>query len=681
MFEPDSVYGHPFNRPLQNAAQKQAIVDMGTHLGPRDTLVCLSCHQMHDGKTVGNLLPDTMADGKFCLRCHPDRDTVAGTLHDLRKTAPLARNVLGQTPLEAGPCSACHEPHQPARAPIVSPGDPKGLCSSCHAPGGLAAKTAPATDHHPQFTTLTALPANLAFPLTADRENPSLVQITCFTCHDPHDSSRAHFLRDAQDALCGRCHTDQITHLIGQHDFTTHPVDRNGLGQTAAQSGKCGFCHNVHKAKGAAMWVATADSPTSAADLCVDCHRIGGLASKYPAPPFSHPTGAKFPATRPAVIPLPLFDAAGHRVEGNGLVECASCHNPHADGTQSPLLLRVTGKTSDLCLRCHAEKSTLAGSIHDSRTHRTWPGTGGKAGDDLCMACHRAHGTTSLWAVTPAAGQPTADGVCIACHGDHAWATADDQTPAKGAMMHPQKLASAATCPLPLVARLNSSARTQIGCKTCHDPHAGRDDAVLLRAPDPRRPESLCFTCHQDASGLDQSMHAAPLLTAAGLMPSGAKIPCAPCHAVHAGDDTQRDKLWANKLDLDAVTPNEQRCLGCHDGQSAPRPEIPAHPRVSFGLILWKNPAATQPAYLPTDQSIPCNVCHLPHGPTPDNAPNLPPAARGPYKIMLRPNVPQTLCATCHGPDAGRVMLYYHHAQERQDVQVLEEPPDEAVGN
>jgi predicted CXXCH cytochrome family protein len=360
------------------------------------------------------------------------------------------------------------------------------------------------------------------------------------------------------------------------------------------------------------------------------------------------------------------------------LVECASCHNPHADGTKSPLLLRVTGRTSDLCLRCHAEKSTLAGSIHDSSTHTTWPARGN--GNDLCMGCHRAHGSTSLWAVTPAADQPAADGVCIACHTDHGWAAADDDMPAKGAMMHPQKLAAGFNGSLPLVAPVGSQARTQIGCKTCHDPHASRDAVALLRAPTPQQPESLCFTCHKDASGLSRSMHAAPVLAAAGLTPIAAKLPCAPCHAVHAGTDSHREKLWAGKLDSLAVTGNEQRCLGCHDGATAARPEIPTHPQVSFGLIVWKNPSATQPAFLPTDRSIACNVCHYPHGPMPGDSPDLTLKDRGPFKIMLRPNVQESLCSTCHGPDAGRVFLYYHHAQQRQDVQALEQPP-EAQGN
>ena len=272
-FEPDSLYGHPFNRPLDNAGQRQAIVDMGTQFGPNGTLVCLSCHRMHDGKTVGNLLADTMADGKLCLRCHADRATVAGTKHDMRKMAPTIRNVLNQTALEAGPCGACHEPHQPARTPLVSPGDPKGLCSSCHAEGRLAAKAGPAHDHHPESVNRSDLPANLTLSVMADRRDPARADVTCKTCHDPHDPSRPNFLRDSPDALCGRCHTDQIAHLIGQHDFSKRLDARNGLGKTAAQTGKCGFCHNVHKATGLDLWVATSDAPKTPAELCIDCHR------------------------------------------------------------------------------------------------------------------------------------------------------------------------------------------------------------------------------------------------------------------------------------------------------------------------------------------------------------------------------------------------------------------------
>jgi hypothetical protein len=161
---------------------------------------------------------------------------------------------------------------------------------------------------------------------------------------------------------------------------------------------------------------------------------------------------------------------------------------------------------------------------------------------------------------------------------------------------------------------------------------------------------------------------------------------CAPCHAVHAVDGSQKDKLWAGKLDYSAVTPNEQRCLGCHDDQTARRPAIPTHPAVEFGLLAWTTTQPSQPRqYLPTQQSIPCGVCHLPHGDkhsgaVPLLADNTKLSAeqlidlRRAIKPMIRTSVPHELCATCHGGDADRVFLYYHHPQQRQDVKALQDP-------
>jgi hypothetical protein len=167
---------------------------------------------------------------------------------------------------------------------------------------------------------------------------------------------------------------------------------------------------------------------------------------------------------------------------------------------------------------------------------------------------------------------------------------------------------------------------------------------------------------------------------------ANSKLLCAPCHAVHAVDGSQRDKLWAARLDLSAVTPNERRCLGCHDDQTARRPLIPTHPSVVFGLLKWTAaPSSHLPQYLPTQQSIPCGVCHLPHGgknaneiPVPSAGTTLSPdqliSLRGATKPMIRRSIAHNLCATCHGDDADRVFLYYHHPQERQDIKALQDP-------
>jgi hypothetical protein len=47
---------------------------------------------------------------------------------------------------------------------------------------------------------------------------------------------------------------------------------------------------------------------------------------------------------------------------------------------------------------------------------------------------------------------------------------------------------------------------------------------------------------------------------------------------------------------------------------------------------------------------------------------------RGATKPMIRSGVPRNLCATCHGGDADRVFLYYHHPDQRQQIRSLQDP-------
>jgi hypothetical protein len=78
-------------------------------------------------------------------------------------------------------------------------------------------------------------------------------------------------------------------------------------------------------------------------------------------------------------------------------------------------------------------------------------------------------------------------------------------------------------------------------------------------------------------------------------------------------------------------------------------------------------------------------VCHLPHGNK--NSIDVPILAagtslspeqlidlRGATKPMMRPSVAHDLCATCHGGDADRVFLYYHHPEQRQEIKALQDP-------
>ncbi|HSV15819.1 MAG TPA: cytochrome c3 family protein, partial [Tepidisphaeraceae bacterium] len=415
MWREGAPHDHPQNPPLETDAQRQAIKDMGTHIGTGDRLVCLSCHKLHESPSPRKLLADTLKDSKLCLRCHPDRADMVASQHDLRKTAPAEKNRLGQTPDDSGPCGACHSFHQYARDRAPAKGDPTGVCTTCHDKGHVAEKKGETfAFDHPSAVPKDKLPRDLKLAVMTDELDPAKVDVACLTCHDPHKAKTTKFLRNKPDDLCGTCHTEAKT-LAGKHDFTDRPELKNAQGKTAAETGKCGFCHSVHKAtSNLVMWNGTKDSPQRPEQLCVQCHKTGGMAKDHPAPPFSHPMGPQPNATtRPAMAALPLFDEAGHR-SATGNVACASCHNPHSDSTKSALLLRVTGSTSALCVQCHSEKKTLAGSTHDaSGNPKAWPAAAQSVNHDMCMTCHRAHSNDQqrkLWAMTPAPAAAPADG-------------------------------------------------------------------------------------------------------------------------------------------------------------------------------------------------------------------------------------------------------------------------------
>jgi predicted CXXCH cytochrome family protein len=687
---------HPVNVALSTDVQRQAIHDLGTHTGANQTLACLSCHRLHDAKTTSKLLADTQSGSQLCLRCHPDHATVEGTAHDLRKTAPTTRNSLGLTAEDSGPCSACHLPHQKARPPVIAAGDPAGECLSCHADGKLAATMIPVGANapmgamhfnHPEQVSKSKLPAGLTLAVYTGTDNTK-ANLTCQTCHNPHDATRAKFLRNTQDGLCASCHGDKAKSLAGAHDLTTRPSARNGLNQTAAESGKCGFCHDVHKGNGSLLWVATSKAPTNSNDLCTQCHKASGLASDHPAPAASHPG---IVAGAGVSMPLPLFDAAGQRVEQNGMVQCASCHDPHSDSSKSHQLLRIAGSTPDqLCKTCHTEQAaTLAGS-HDFSTHLGERNGLGKteAESGKCGFCHDVHkGSGSfLWAATKTTPKTAAE-LCTNCHQKDGIAA---QHPA-AAFSHPMGMKVSRVVPLPLFDAIGQRVEQKgmVECASCHNPHSDSTrQHQLLRVTG--SPSELCVTCHADKAAIAGGKHDSRVNPAWPV----SKEPvtndlCLSCHKAHGNDEVQ--KLWTAAPEVSAVTPNEQRCLGCHNDQIAKRPEIPQHPTVVFALIgLAKGLPATQPTgpvalggkYLPSEQSIPCGVCHEPHGAMSHEqaagATTRPSVMdvelAGAARPTLRANVGQEICATCHGADAQRVLLYYHRSRQRQAVQDLQQP-------
>jgi predicted CXXCH cytochrome family protein len=694
-FRPGAMHGHPQDTPLKTAAQKQAVKDMGTRVGPDDTLTCFSCHKMHDGRSSTFMLADTLENSALCVRCHDDRKGVLGSKHDLRQTKPEELNKLGFTPEQSGPCGACHSAHQYARDVKPGTGDPVGVCISCHQPRSdpaLADSTGKSVGFaHPSALDPAKLPKSPDLKLLNHPTDAGRQSLACYTCHDPHDSSKKLFLRKERDALCATCHGDRVDSMAGKHDFTDKPLLKNAKGETAKDSGKCGFCHAVHGDNDLVMWVATKDKPKGPDELCLQCHRKDGLAHDKPAFEFNHPTG---PQTRVGhawasgtkLDKLPLFNNTAH-MDKAGFVSCASCHDPHANSTSQKEMLRVTGPVSNLCTTCHADYANMAKGPHDSAGKKDWPVKSPQ--NDLCTTCHAPHSNDAQrqrFAFAPAKGFARADGTCLACHEKAAWAgnpkveSKDDDQPQKipaGRAMHPTTVPAAghpgtAASGLPLV-------ENSIACKTCHNPHANVTDIPHLTRTAPGEPApALCAKCHTEAKGLAASMHAADALAphAAAFIEKGLKSPadpkspaCSPCHSTHAVEASQAPYLWAAKASNKAASDAENRCLSCHEASSdSSRVLLVKHPEEPLRTRKWATSRPTK--YTSPDDEpsqIHCGTCHATHGDTSVSAHGETSDlnTRRATRPMLRPDVAQQ-CAQCHGLDASRNLLYWHVPTKRR---------------
>jgi predicted CXXCH cytochrome family protein len=482
LWEPGAPREHPLHPRLRTEAQFRAIKDMGTKIGPGDRLICLSCHKVHHGLAGRYMLAATLKDSHLCVLCHPGRESMFGTVHDLRVSAPTARNLLGQTPAESGPCGACHSFHEFSRRPAPTKLDPTGLCATCHRPGQCAEKETGLPFSHPDDVGPKNLPAGATLELYPQLNDPAKLGLACLTCHDPHETRHPHFLRMKPSALCAQCHPGEDFPVAGKHDFTNRPQLRNGRDQTAAQTGKCGFCHAVHKANGPMIWIATPQRPATPDALCTECHRPNGLAAEEPGGKLLHPDGPSTAARVKALkVELPLFGENGERNK-QGFVACATCHNPHARPGGPPDMLRngATPEPNSLCMQCHPGTAHINTSLHSPPLLQAYAGA-----KRICGPCHAVHAepdlrTTDMWAgpLGPAS-EVAVVRECTGCHSPGGGAPVIKWVP------HPAVLMQNLVPPtdpsfMPLVNEKGQvGSQGRIVCITCHLPH-GRSASDML---------------------------------------------------------------------------------------------------------------------------------------------------------------------------------------------------------
>jgi predicted CXXCH cytochrome family protein len=94
-----------------------------------------------------------------------------------------------------------------------------------------------------------------------------------------------------------------------------------------------------------------------ATKLCLSCHEVAAESSAFGRSYVRHPVG--IPATKPgrilnlAQLP-PLADVKGTSDPLDDVINCITCHYPHASAN-SFLLRWSIAELSSACLKCHPE--------------------------------------------------------------------------------------------------------------------------------------------------------------------------------------------------------------------------------------------------------------------------------------------------------------------------------------
>jgi len=529
---------HPiFKKPTQ---QPEGLLEAGAKFADDGSVICQSCHKVHGGKQKSMLIKSNVK-AELCYSCHKDKRGLVNSKHDMTVMEPEMKNNHGDEVKKTGPCSACHVPHgadEPGLwARNISPKEKDraaAKCVTCHTEGGVAKDKLTGVHSHPVNLALDKLgidvdpqgwksqhdwaqgnDAPLELPLfdKQGQRTHNQGRISCLTCHDPHNWSveenlkkvvnpknsegdgNSSFLRIAQgqdSKLCMNCHIDKRS--ITQ---TTHNID-----PLNNKTDTCSHCHAVHNAKGITLRNRDLGSGKSTIESwCKNCHQKDGLADDKLIGEHSHPLGVR-PKQLAKGSALPLFDKAGKRNQHDGLVDCASCHNPHqwtpqtakpsknkatekeGDGSNSYLRL-AANHDSKLCVSCHKDNGLVIGTDHDLNV--TAPdatnGLGQSAHQSgVCGQCHAVHNPllkNNLWSQKLGEGHDIKEQQCRGCHNKDG--VAKEKVPL--ALQHPEEVMAWSeetrqlpnNNSLPDVPVYNKDGEKAgagfISCPSCHNPH------------------------------------------------------------------------------------------------------------------------------------------------------------------------------------------------------------------
>ena len=193
---------HPVNIELnekRETNQHQVVEINGKEV---NTIGCLTCHSVHQGKANTAALVSPVANGELCNNCHQAQANIVNSDHDLRLSASTAKNSLDHTAQQSGVCGSCHTMHQGTKGQLAlsAIAIPKEnqyessvqlqtdmACLNCHQKGMSGEEKALVRFSHPKKD-LILRSNNKKMPLVDQHSTPGeFGEIACKTCHDPHN--------------------------------------------------------------------------------------------------------------------------------------------------------------------------------------------------------------------------------------------------------------------------------------------------------------------------------------------------------------------------------------------------------------------------------------------------------------------------------------------------------------
>ena len=385
------------------------------------------------------------ATGDLCLECHL-------TVQETMKLPYV------HTPLKAGNCSDCHNPHTSAHGQLLAaeageicsnchgdvvPDDPRSVhaaiiessCITCHDPhasqheNGLAeaGNQLCFSCHDAMATKL----GNARFP------HPPAAD-SCLTCHDPHASTKAEFLLTQEtSALCADCHDASNASFVERH-----------MGYPVAES-RCTSCHDPHGGETSGIFLANVHAPLTR-KMCNQCHQASSspdaLATKKAGVELCRSCHSK------EVNAIEASDRLHWPVADD--TSCLHCHSPHASNEDALLFM----PTKELCGSCHENSVKML----DAAAFKHAP-----AQEGSCSVCHAPHASDNPLLMQSA----RVDDLCATCHD---WSSHSSHPIGEG-----------------YVDQRNMN--VTMNCLSCHEAHGSPFRSFAIKDP----AGDLCVECHQ----------------------------------------------------------------------------------------------------------------------------------------------------------------------------------------